>query len=199
MITAYAQLLVKTYPERLDADASMFVNTIVDGTKRMRELLADLLTYAEISAKSDELPGEIDLNRVVDKAKQNLKAAIDEADAVVTSDHLPALRGDESHWIPLFQNLIGNAIKYRSERPPRIQISVQNENGELRFAVADNGIGIEPEYHQKIFAVFKRLHNKKIPGTGIGLAICQRVVERYGGRIWVESEAGRGATEIYPS
>lgn len=197
MITTYAQLLIKTYPSQLESDAAMFVSHIVNGARRMRELLADLLTYTEIGGQSDQAREAVDLNLVVENVKQNLKASIDESGAVITSDRLPALSAYEGHFIPLFQNLIGNAIKYRSERPPRIHISVQNGNRDLRFAVADNGIGVAPEYHEKIFAVFKRLHGKKIPGTGIGLSICQRVVERYDGRIWVESEAGRGATFIF--
>ncbi len=199
MITAYSQLLVKTHPGEFDKEAAMFVGNIVEGTKRMRELLADLLAYTEISA-GPEGPAEaeaVDLNLVIENVRQNLKATIDENGAVITSDALPTLAAHKGHFVPLFQNLIGNAIKYRSEHPPRIHISVQKTDGQFRFAVADNGMGIDPEYHEKIFAMFKRLHGKKIPGTGIGLAICQRVVERYGGRIWVESQVGQGATFLF--
>jgi signal transduction histidine kinase len=110
---------------------------------------------------------------------------------------LPLVRVYRGHFQPLFQNLIGNAIKYRSERPPRIHIAVQEVDGELQFSVSDNGMGIDPEYHKQIFEVFRRLHSRKIPGTGVGLAICQRVVERYGGRIWVESNYGSGATFLF--
>jgi signal transduction histidine kinase len=194
MITTYAQLLVKTYPNQSDNDAVMFVSNIVDGTKRMRDLIADLLSYTEISGQAEESIKVVDLNVVIEKVRQNLRASIDDSGAMITSDHLPTLSVYEGHFIPLFQNLIGNAIKYRSEHPPRIHVSVRIGTNELRFAVADNGIGIDPEYHEKIFAVFKRLHGKKIPGTGIGLAICERVVNRYGGRIWVESQTGQGAT-----
>jgi hypothetical protein len=199
MITAYSQLLVKAYPGEFDKDAAMFVGNIVEGTRRMRELLADLLAYTEIGSGPEE-PAEaeaVDLNLVIENVKQNLKASIDENGAVITSDPLPTLAAYQGHFVPLFQNLIGNAIKYRSEHPPRIHISVQKTDGQFRFAVADNGMGIEPEYHEKIFEVFKRLHGKKIPGTGVGLSICQRVVERYGGRIWVESQVGRGATFLF--
>jgi light-regulated signal transduction histidine kinase (bacteriophytochrome) len=124
----------------------------------------------------------------------NLKTAVEESQSVVTSDQLPVVHGHESHFVQLLQNLIGNAIKYRGQSPPRVHLSAAKENGVWRLAVADNGMGIEPAYHQTIFGVFKRLHGKQISGTGIGLAICQRVVERYGGRIWVESELNQGST-----
>ena len=129
--------------------------------------------------------------------KLNLKTSIDESAAEIIAGDLPVVRAHESHLIPLFQNLAGNAIKYRSNRPPRIVISAEDSGAELRFAVSDNGIGIDPEYHKKIFEVFKRLHGARIQGTGVGLAICKRVVERYGGRIWVESRAGKGATFFF--
>jgi PAS domain S-box-containing protein len=199
MITAYSQLLIKAYPGKFDKDAAMFVGNIVEGTRRMRELLADLLAYTEIGSGPEEPAGagSVDLDFVIENVRQNLKAAIEENGAVITSDSLPTLAAYQGHFVALFQNLIGNAIKYRSEHPPRIHVSVQSIDGQLRFAVADNGMGIEPEYHEKIFEVFKRLHGKKIPGTGVGLAICQRVVERYGGRIWVQSQVGQGATFLF--
>src|SRR5207302_1551702 len=151
----------------------------------------------EIRSQSDEPVEAVDLDLVLVKVKENLQAAIEGSSGVITSDPLPTLAGYEAHFITLFQNLIANAIKYRSGQPPRIHISVQQADGQYRFAVADNGIGIDPEYHERIFEVFRRLHGKKIPGTGIGLSICQRVVEWYGGRIWVESEAGQGATFLF--
>lgn len=197
MITTYAQLLIRAYPAELDSEAGVFVANIVEGTRRMRSLLSDLLAYSEIGAGNDEPPQTVDLNEVIETVKQNLKAAIDETGAVIVSDGLPVLAAHESQIVPLFQNLVGNAIKYRSVEPPRICITVQGVDGGWQFAVADNGMGIAPEYHEKIFGVFKRLHGKKIPGTGIGLAICQRVVERYGGRIWVQSQAGQGATFFF--
>jgi PAS domain S-box-containing protein len=197
MITAYSQLLIKSYSGQFDSKASTFVDNIVDGTTRMRELLADLLAYTEIRTRDEEPLELVDLNLVIENVRQNLKASIDESGAVVTSDRLPVFRAYRAHFQPLFQNLIGNAIKYRSEQPPRIHVSAREVDGELRFSVSDNGIGIDPEYHQQIFEVFKRLHGRKIPGTGVGLAICQRVVERYGGRIWVESRAGQGATFLF--
>lgn len=197
MITAYSQLLIKSYPGEFDSKASIFVDNIVEGTTRMRDLLSDLLAYTEIRNPDEEPMESVDLNVVVDNVRQKLKTSIDESGAVVTSDRLPALRAYRAHFEPLFQNLIGNAIKYRGAQPPRIHVSVQEVDGELRFRVSDNGIGIDPEYHQQIFEVFRRLHGKKIPGTGVGLAICQRVVERYGGRIWVESKSGQGSTFLF--
>jgi PAS domain S-box-containing protein len=197
MITAYSQLLFKSYRGQFDGQASSFVETIVEGTGRMRELLTDLLAYTEIRARREDVAEVVDLNVVMENVRQNLKAAIDESQAVVTSDKLPILRAYRGHFQPLFQNLIGNAIKYRSASAPRIHVSVREEDGEMRFSVCDNGIGIAPEYHAQIFEVFKRLHGRNTPGTGVGLAICQRVVERYGGRIWVESEAGHGSTFLF--
>jgi light-regulated signal transduction histidine kinase (bacteriophytochrome) len=139
----------------------------------------------------------VDLNLVVDKVRENLTFAMNECNAVITVGRLPIVSGFESHFIALFQNLIGNAIKYRGSKPPHIDIASVFLNGLIQICVSDNGMGIAPEYHSKLFVAFKRLHGENIPGTGIGLAICQRVVERHGGRIWVESELGRGSTFIF--
>ncbi len=194
MITSYSQLLLKGYRGQLDSEAAVCVEFITKGARQMRDLLTDLLSYSAAGADSGEETAHIDLSMVFEMVKQNLKVAIEESSAVVTSGDLPAVEGQQSHFVQLLQNLIGNAIKYRGERPPRIHVSAECDEGGWRFAVADNGMGIAPQYFGKIFGVFKRLHGKAIPGTGIGLAICQRVVERYGGRIWVESQAGQGAT-----
>jgi PAS domain S-box-containing protein len=197
MITAYSQLLISSYPGQFDKDASMFVGNIVEGTRRMRELLADLLAYTEVRAGDEEPLELVDLNEVIDGVLENLKTAIDENEAQVTVGPMPKLRAHRGHLESLFQNLIGNALKYRGDQPPRIHVSVEKVNSTLRFSVKDNGMGIDSAYHQQIFEVFKRLHGKKIPGTGVGLAICQRIVERYGGRIWVESQPGQGATFLF--
>ena len=197
MITIYSQLLVRRYASAIDREAASYVETIEGGTTRMRALLADLLAYAEIGARFEEPARSVDLNFVVQKALENLAAAIVESGATVTVARLPLIRGFESHFIPLFQNLIGNAIKYRGGQQPKIDIIASSMNSHIQICVADNGIGIAPEYHSNIFVAFKRLHGQKIPGTGIGLAICQRVVERYGGRIWVESELGKGSNFIF--
>ena len=195
MITSYAQLLVQRSGGALDNQFAMFVATIVKSAKRMHQLVADLLTYAEIGASGQESLERVDLNLVVNKVRQNLKMAIDENCAAVSSGELPILAaGHECHFVQLFQNLIGNAIKYRGDLAPRIGISAQEVDGMLEFAVADNGLGVDSEHHKRIFQAFQRLHDSQSPGTGMGLAICQRIVERYGGRIWVESETGRGAT-----
>ena len=193
MVTLYSQLLVKKYGET-DEQSAMYVDCVVFGTRRMRELLEDLLVYVEIAARAEELLTPVDLNVVLEKALGNLKVAIDESGAVITADPLPTIQAYDGHLLSLFQNLVGNSIKYRSSATPEIRITVEAVDGMYQFTFADNGIGIAPEYHPRIFQAFKRLHGKDIPGTGIGLAICQRVVERYGGRIWVESELGRGAT-----
>lgn len=197
MIAVYSQLLVRRYSTQIDAQAAGFVTNIEDGTRRMRELLADLLAYAETGARFEEPAHPVDLNQVVQKVKENLALAIAESGTVIEVGRLPVIQGFESHFLPLFQNLIGNAIKYRSKRQPRIEVVFGRVDGHIQICVSDNGIGIAPEYHAKIFVAFKRLHGKKIPGTGIGLAICQRVVERYGGRIWVESELGHGSNFIF--
>ena len=152
----------------------------------MGQLLTDLLTYTELTVKEEEEALEpVDLNVVVEKAMEDLGTLIEQSGASITKETLPVIRGHESNFVQLFQNLIANAIKYRSGRPLAINISAERVADDWRLSVRDNGIGIAPEYHEIIFGVFKRLHGSKIPGTGIGLAICRRVVERFGGRIWV--------------
>ena len=198
MIAIYSQLLVRRFADSAEQQVASYVENIENGTKRMRELLADLLAYAEIGARFEDQPAEaVDLNEVVKKVLENLTLSINESGASIKAAPLPVISGLESHFIPLFQNLIGNAIKYRSEQRPEIYVTSVRKIGFIQLCIADNGMGIAPEYHSKIFVAFKRLHGKKIPGTGIGLAICQRVVERYGGRIWVESDVGQGSNFIF--
>lgn len=193
MITLYSQLLVN---EHLQAEGphNEFVEHIIGGTRRMRELLSDLLAYTEITGAADHPLERVDLNVVLERVRETLSIIILEAHAEVTADPLPVLNAHQSRMTSLIQNLVGNAIKYRADRPPKIRISCTEDDKHFAFAVTDNGIGIEPEYQEKIFVAFQRLHGKEIPGTGIGLAICQRIVERYGGQIWVESEFGSGST-----
>lgn len=197
IITAYSQLLQRNYASRLDGDAAIFLENIVDGTRRMRDLLADLLTYTQLGPHTEAPTETVDLNLILEDVKSNLRALIAETDAIVTAEPLPPLRVYPAHCASLLQNLIGNALRYRSDQNPRIHVSVKQADGVYQFAVADNGMGIDPKYHDQIFEVFQRLHGSETPGTGAGLAICKRVVERYGGRIWVESAEGRGATFFF--
>jgi PAS domain S-box-containing protein len=194
MITSYSQLLLQGYRGQLDEEAAVCVRFITEGTQRMRALLSDLLSFTELGSAGQRSIEPIDLNDIFEKVLQNLRMAIAESEAIIDSDQLPTVQGQHAHFLQLFQNLIGNAIKYRGENPPRVHVSAEKRPAEWLFAVADNGIGIEPEFHQQIFGVFKRLHGRSIPGTGIGLAICKRVVEWYGGRIWIESKPGQGTT-----
>src|SRR3984957_20163587 len=192
MITSYSQMLVEGYSGQLDGEAGLCVKFITAGTQRMRELLADLLVYTQVNDAACETEF-VDLNLVLEKAIENLKSSIDESEAVVTHDELPTVRGHEAHFLQIFQNLISNAVKYRTARPPRINIGAHRSEDAWLLSVADNGMGIDRAYHQSIFGVFRRLHGREMPGTGIGLAICQRAVERYGGGIWVESQVDHGS------
>jgi light-regulated signal transduction histidine kinase (bacteriophytochrome) len=193
VITAYSQLLVRGYPGPLEGEARICLDFITKAAKQMRDLLLDLLSYAEAGVDRGTANELIDLNTILDDVKQNLNIAVAESSAVIISQRLPEIEGQRARLIQLFQNLIGNAIKYHGEQPPRILISAEPLDNAWCFAVADNGIGIAPEYHSQVFGVFKRLHGQAISGTGMGLAICQRVVERHNGRIWVESKLGEGA------
>jgi light-regulated signal transduction histidine kinase (bacteriophytochrome) len=194
MIATYSQLLVNSYRGQLEGDAEACLHYITEGARRMRELLAGLLSYTHASAGRSELVTSVSLNTAFEKALQNLRTAVTDSGALVSADPLPTVVGEEAHFIQLLQNLIGNALKYRSSSEPRVHVSAQRQGTEWRIAVTDNGIGIAQADHQWIFGVFQRLPVNGVPGTGIGLAICQRVVERYGGRIWVESQLGQGAT-----
>ncbi len=191
-VNSYAQLLARKYQGNLDAKADKYINYIVEGATRMQQLINDLLEFSRVGTRAKELEPtacETVLSQVLD----NLKVAIAESQAVVTHDPLPTVMGDETQLIQLLQNLIGNAIKFRREEPPRVHISVKQQEKEWVFGVRDNGIGIEPEYFERIFTIFQRLHSRsEYPGTGIGLAVCNKIVERHGGRIWVESEPGVG-------
>jgi len=193
-ITAFSELLIHGFEGNLPADSALYVQYITEGTTRMRELLADLLAYTRIGGGDVQAAGSVDMNTVYQKVVANLNAVIEETQALVSSEPLPSVAGIEAHFVQLLQNVISNALKYKSDAQPRVRLSAEQQDGAWRFAVKDNGIGIDPRYHKQIFRVFKRLHGRELPGTGMGLAICQRVVERYGGRIWVESQDGRGAT-----
>ena len=195
MVAAYSELLQKRFGGQLGPVADEYIGFTVAGAARMETLLRDLRTYTQVSTAEQLPPGEIDARAVLDKALANLEVAIHDAGATVRSERLPHVRIHEFQLQQLFQNLIGNAIRYRGTAPPLIDVSAKRVGDDWRFSVSDNGIGIEPEYKEQIFGIFKRLHSASdFPGTGMGLAICQRIVERGGGRIWVESEPGRGST-----
>ena len=182
---------------KLDADADDFIGFAVDGAARMQKLIQDLLAYSRVSTKGLERQS-IPMDTVLGYATDMLQLSIKDADAVVTHDSLPLIKADERQMTQLFQNLISNAIKFRGRQPPRIHVSAKRLNGEWLFSVHDNGIGIDPQYADRIFVIFQRLHNREeYPGTGIGLAICKKIVERHGGRIWMESEAGKGSTFFF--
>ena len=193
-VASCVQLLQKRYGGQLDARADEFITHAVDGTKRMQTLINDLLAYSRISTHA-QVFASTNCELVLHEALANLMVAIAESGAQVTHDALPTVNGDATQLTQLFQNLIGNALKFRGDRPSKIHIGAVHKHGEWQFSVADNGIGMEPQYFERVFLVFQRLHTRKeYQGTGIGLAICKKVVERHGGRIWAESEPGLGAT-----
>ena len=195
MVTSYTQLLAKRYKGQLDSDADEFIGYAVDGCDRIKGLIHDLLAYSRAGTTGKALcnvPGEDALQ----KALANLRITIEQSGAVVSHDSLPVIRTDETQLTQVFQNLVGNAIKYRRAELPRIHVSsTKNGDNEWIFSVRDNGLGIAPQYFERIFILFQRLHGRnEFEGTGIGLAICKKVLERLGGRIWVESEPGKGST-----
>jgi PAS domain S-box-containing protein len=193
-IAGYAQLLEKRCHNQLDAQGNKFLRNIVNSCGRMQALIDDLLEYSRVG-RSDKPFDVIDCNLVFEDACANLQLAIRQHQASVTRDDLPRVRGDSFQLLQLFQNLIGNAIKYRSSEAPMVRVSASRQGDSWVFSVQDNGIGIAEEYHPRIFQLFQRLHSEKqYSGTGIGLAICQRIVDRHGGRLWVESEPNRGST-----
>ena len=195
MIGSYTQLLERRYGDKLDRDAHEFMDFIVDGATRMKQLIEDLLAYSRVGTRGKE-PQPVHAQTVLDKVRVNLRAAVEQSGATITHDRLPDVNADDTQLAQLLQNLIANAIKFRKkDEAPRIHVGAEDAGDEWRFAVADNGIGIEPQYFDRIFMVFQRLHTQdEYPGTGIGLAICRKVVERHRGRIWVESAYGKGST-----
>ena len=197
MVASYTQLLAERYENQLDDKAKKFIHYAVDGAVRMQLLINDLLVFSRVGTKGKPLE-PVDAHAVLGEAIKNLKMSIDEAKALVTNEELPTVRVDASQLAQVFQNLISNALKFRGEKPPHIHISSKDNKQEWLFSVKDNGIGIEPQYTEKVFVIFQRLHTKaEYPGSGIGLAICKKIVERHGGRIWFESEFGQGATFFF--
>ena len=198
MVRSYCQLLSRNYAGKLDADADLMIGFCLDGSQRMNDLLNDLQAYIGASPPAGEIAEAIPLQSAFDAALRNLNTAVEESGANVTHDPLPALAMPAVHAQQIFQNLIGNALKYRGKDAPVVHVGARKESAEWIFSVQDNGIGIDPRYHNQVFGLFKRLHSvESYSGTGIGLAICKKIVERYGGRIWVESEEGKGATFFF--
>src|SRR6266850_2041916 len=195
MVSSYTQLLKRRYNDKLQGDAQEFMHYIVDGAARMKQLIEDLLAYSRVGTRDKNFK-PVDAESPLKRALINLRAAIQDSGATVTQDRLPAVHCDEVQLAQLFQNLIGNALKFRrTDAAPAVHVGAAEHGMEWEFTVRDNGIGIEPQYFERIFMVFQRLHNKgEYPGTGIGLAIVKKVVERHGGRIWVQSQPGAGTT-----
>jgi light-regulated signal transduction histidine kinase (bacteriophytochrome) len=195
MVSSYTQLLARRYEGKLDEDADEFIDYAVDGANRMEALLNDLLAYSRVSTRGQP-HSPTDMDAVFDTARANLRVSIEESGAEITADSLPTVMGDESQIVQLFQNLIDNAIKFRSTDTPRVHVGAEKKDGEWLFSARDNGIGIEEQYLERIFVIFQRLHSRtEYPGTGIGLTLCRKIVERHGGKIWAESAGpGKGST-----
>jgi PAS domain S-box-containing protein len=194
MVSSYTQLLARRYQGRLDKDADEFIAYAVDGANRMQGLITDLLALSRVGTRGKKFE-PVDCAAALEQALTNLRATIEESGAVITCDPLPTLPADRSQITQLLQNLLANAIKFRGKEPPHVHVSAELKGQEWFFSVRDDGIGIDPQYTERIFAIFQRLHTREeYAGTGIGLAICKKVVERHHGRIWVESQPGKGST-----
>jgi light-regulated signal transduction histidine kinase (bacteriophytochrome) len=195
MVASYVQLLARRYKGKLDSEADEFIAYATDGAKRMQQLINDLLGYARIG-QGHVVYQPIECQEVFDQVVESLDEKIREAGATLTHDALPQITANETQIIQLFQNLIENAIKFKSEEPPRIHVSAQAKKKQWIFSFSDNGVGIAPEYKDRVFVIFQPLHNREAyPGTGIGLAICKKIVEQHAGQIWVETKPRKG-TEI---
>ena len=194
MVATYTQLLSERYRGKLDENADKYINYAVDGALRMQKLVQDLLAFSRVGRQGAALRST-DCNLVLRSALQNLEAAIQESGAVVKANQLPVLVVDSAQLAQVFQNLIGNGIKFRGDGPPTIQVSSEGKDKEWTFSVQDNGIGIAPDQAENVFVIFRRLHTRdEYAGNGIGLSICKKIIEHHGGRIWVESEPGHGST-----
>ncbi len=194
IVASYTQLLARRYRGKLDADADEFIGYAVNGANRMQQLIRDLLEYSRVGTRGGAL-APVDCGEVIATLIANIAPPFTETGATVVAGALPVVIADQSQLRQLFQNLIGNALKYRSDAPPVVRIDADREGNAWHFIVQDNGIGIAPEYADRIFVIFQRLHTQaEYPGTGIGLAVCKRIIDRHGGRIWVESTVGEGAT-----
>lgn len=198
MVSAYTQLLNRKYQGKLDAQADDYIRFAVQGAQRMEVLVRDILVYTQAANAAREDAGPVDANAVMEKVLSNLQQSIEDRGAVVKVGELPTLNMHEIHLMQLLQNLVGNAVKYGGERDPKVSVQAVRKESEWLFSVQDNGIGIDPKYKERVFGLFQRLHSSsEYAGTGIGLAICRKIVERYGGRIWVESSLGEGSTFFF--
>lgn len=194
MVSSFLQLLNKRYKDKLDQKAHEYIAYAVDGAERMKRLILDLLEYSRVNS-SVIAKEDVDVNEVINDLRLTYKNLLLETNGTINSEKLPLVKGNKTQILQLFQNLIGNAFKYRSEKPPVIDISCKEDNSSYRFSVSDNGIGIDPKFFQKIFIIFQRLHQREqYSGTGIGLAICKKIIEKHGGKIWVNSTPGQGST-----
>lgn len=192
-VSGFCQLLKSRYGGKLDAQADEFIDFAVDGAHRMQTLINDLLEYSRVGSRGGEFE-PIDASSAFDKAMTNLHSAIRESGAKLTHSALPVLTADRMQLVQLFQNLVGNAIKFRGEQTPEVHVEAVRQADHWLFSVRDNGIGIDPRYAQRVFVIFQRLHTRtNYPGTGVGLAICKKIVERHGGRIWVEPRSDHGS------
>lgn len=197
MVSSYTQLLARRYKGKLDSNANEFIGYAVDGANRMQTLIHDLLTYSRLTTDAPALK-LTETAAACDAAISNLQNSIEDAKAVVTVETLPQVLGDPTQLAQLFQNLISNAVKYRNKKAPIVRVAAKPDGGDWIFSVQDNGIGVDPQFFERIFRVFQRLHTRKeYPGTGIGLALCRRIVERHGGKIWVESQPAHGSTFLF--
>jgi PAS domain S-box-containing protein len=197
MVTSFVQLLAQRYQNKFDAEAQQFISYAVEGAQRMKALIDDVLAYSRIGTQRKPYDA-VDCNIVLKRTLHDLQSRIAASSAVVHADSLPLVLGDEFQVGQLFQNLLSNALKFRNEESPWVHISAKRDGGQWVFAICDKGIGIESQYFERIFQMFQRLHTRQeYPGTGVGLAICKKIVEQHGGRIWVESELGKGATFLF--
>lgn len=197
MVANYTQLLARRYKDKLDSDAHEFIAFAVDGAIRMQGLINDLLLYSRVGTQGKKFT-KADMSAILGQAIVNVRGALEETQALVTNDELPVITADAGQMVQLFQNLIGNAIKFHGAEPARVHISARRDAGQWIFSVRDNGIGIDPQYAERIFVIFQRLHgHSEYAGTGIGLSVCKKIVDRHGGRIWVESQVGQGATFLF--
>ncbi|MGE5486313.1 MAG: ATP-binding protein [bacterium] len=197
MVASYTELLAETYSGQLGPEADKYIAYAAGGARRMQALINDLLEFSRVGRRGEPL-ADVPIEDALRRALGNLATTLNETNAVIVHDPLPLVRGDLVQLAQVFQNLIGNGVKFRGPEPPRIEIRAQRDRSEWRFSVRDNGIGFDPRYADRIFLLFQRLHGREqYRGTGIGLAVCRKIVERHGGRIWAESEPGRGSTFFF--